>query len=73
MARDTAKVMATHPHLTVVTGDVLDPGCVAEVAEGRDIVISAVRGGGPAGAATIERAARSLVEGYARWAPTPRA
>ena len=52
--------------LTVTTGDVLDPKDVARVAEGQDVLVSAVGGGGGNGAAhaaLIEPAARSLVEG----------
>ncbi|MEY9848027.1 putative NADH-flavin reductase [Streptacidiphilus sp. BW17] len=50
----------------VVAGDVLDPASVAKVAAGQDVLVSAVGGGGgdgPGHLATIEPAARSLVEG----------
>jgi uncharacterized protein len=52
--------------LGVAAGDVLDPKAVARVAEGQDVLVSAVGGGGGNGAghsALIEPAARSLVEG----------
>ncbi|MEZ0064825.1 putative NADH-flavin reductase [Streptacidiphilus sp. MAP12-20] len=49
--------------VTVVAGDVLDPASVAKVAVGEDVLVSAVGGGdGPGHEATIEPAARSLVE-----------
>ncbi|GAB1340538.1 NAD(P)H-binding protein [Streptomyces sp. E-15] len=64
VVRDPAKLTKSHPDLTVVTGDVLDPASVAEAAEGQDAVISAVGGGdGPGHLATIEPAAESLVAG----------
>ncbi len=64
VVRDPAKVTASHPRLTVITGDALDPASVAAAAKGQDAVISAVGGGdGPGHAATIEPAARALVEG----------
>ncbi|WP_037607266.1 NAD(P)-dependent oxidoreductase [Streptacidiphilus rugosus] len=44
-------------------GDVLDPASVAEAAVGQDVLVSAVGGGdGPGHEATVEPAARSLVE-----------
>ncbi|MFF5858239.1 NAD(P)-dependent oxidoreductase [Streptomyces sp. NPDC012751] len=64
VVRDPAKLTKSHPDLTVVTGDVLDPAAVAEAAEGQDAVISAVGGGdGPGHLATIKPAAESLVAG----------
>ncbi|MBO0652231.1 NAD(P)H-binding protein [Streptomyces triculaminicus] len=64
VVRDPAKVTEQHPNLTVTTGDVLDPASVTEAARGRDVVVSAVGGGdGPGHLATIEPAAKSLVEG----------
>lgn len=52
---------------TVEAGDVLDPRDVARVAEGQDVVVSAVGGGGGGGrGALVESAARSLVEGLRR-------
>ncbi|MFI9721164.1 NAD(P)-dependent oxidoreductase [Streptomyces sp. NPDC052396] len=63
VVRDPAKFTEQHPGLTVVTGDVLDPESVAAVAEGQDVVISAVGGGGgPGHQATIAPAAKSLVQ-----------
>lgn len=64
VVRDPAKLTLTDPGLTVVTGDVLDPGRVAEVAAGQDVVISAVGGGdGPGHIATIKPSAEALVSG----------
>ncbi|MCC3771967.1 NAD(P)-dependent oxidoreductase [Streptomyces sp. UNOC14_S4] len=64
VVRDPAKVTVTHPALTVVTGDVLDPASVAKAAEGQDVVVSAVGGGdGPGHIATIKPAAEALVAG----------
>lgn len=62
VARDTSKITMRHPNLTVAAGDVLEPDSVATVAEGQDVLISAV-GGGPGSASTIEPAAESLVAG----------
>ncbi|MFB7502054.1 NAD(P)-dependent oxidoreductase [Streptomyces broussonetiae] len=64
VVRDPAKLTRSDPNLTVVTGDVLDPESVTEVAKGHDVVISAVGGGdGPGHIATIRPAAEALVAG----------
>ncbi|MFK0159817.1 NAD(P)-dependent oxidoreductase [Streptomyces sp. NPDC090493] len=64
VVRDPAKLTRNDPELTVVTGDVLDPESVAEVAEGQDVVVSAVGGGdGPGHIATIRPGVESLVTG----------
>ncbi|WP_310720647.1 NAD(P)-dependent oxidoreductase [Streptomyces lydicus] len=64
VVRDPAKITTSHPDLTVTTGDVLAPAAVAAVAEGHDVVVSAVGGGdGPGHVATIRPAAESLVAG----------
>ncbi|MGI5338854.1 NAD(P)-dependent oxidoreductase [Streptomyces sp. CA-181903] len=64
VVRDPAKLTEQHANLTVTTGDVLDPQSVAAVAQGQDVVVSAVGGGdGPGHLATITPAAKSLVEG----------
>ncbi|MFE6979299.1 NAD(P)-dependent oxidoreductase [Streptomyces sp. NPDC057682] len=64
VVRDPAKITVTDPRLTVVRGDVLDPGSVTAAAEGQDVVISAVGGGdGPGHLATIRPAAEALTEG----------
>lgn len=64
VVRDPAKLTEQHPNLTVTTGDVLDPQSVAAVAQGQDVVVSAVGGGdGPGHIATIKPAAESLVAG----------
>ncbi|MFD9609218.1 NAD(P)-dependent oxidoreductase [Streptomyces sp. NPDC004290] len=64
VVRDPRKITEEHPALTVVTGDVLDAASVAAVAEGHDVVVSAVGGGdGPGHQATIKPAAEALVEG----------
>ncbi|MEW1659085.1 MULTISPECIES: NAD(P)H-binding protein [unclassified Streptomyces] len=74
VVRDPAKLAKSDPKLTVVTGDVLDPESVAEVAEGQDVVVSAVGGGdGPGHIATIRPAAEALVAGVrTRGAHAPR-
>lgn len=62
--RDPAKLTDPDPRLKVTTGDVLDPASVSAVAEGQDVVVSAVGGGdGPGHLATIAPAARALIEG----------
>ncbi|PYC75830.1 3-beta hydroxysteroid dehydrogenase [Streptomyces tateyamensis] len=64
VVRDPAKVTITHPALTVVKGDVLDPAEVAAAAAGQDVLVSAVGGGdGPGHQATIAPSAESLVAG----------
>lgn len=64
VVRDPAKLTDPDPRLNVITGDVLDPASVTAAAEGQDVVVSAVGGGdGPGHLATIEPAARVLVEG----------
>ncbi|GGY04923.1 NAD(P)-dependent oxidoreductase [Streptomyces hiroshimensis] len=64
VVRDPAKLTEKHENLTVATGDVLDPESVEAVAQGQDVVVSAVGGGdGPGHVATIEPAAKSLVAG----------
>lgn len=64
VVRDPKKLTEQHPNLTVTTGDVLDPASVTAVAEGQDVVVSAVGGGdGPGHVATIAPAAKSLVAG----------
>jgi putative NADH-flavin reductase len=63
VVRDPASYAAPEG-VHVVAGDVLDPASVAKVAAGQDVLVSAVGGGdGPGHLATIEPAARSLVEG----------
>ncbi|WP_414507944.1 NAD(P)-dependent oxidoreductase [Streptomyces sp. NEAU-L66] len=64
VVRDPAKITTTDEHLTVTTGDILDPASVAAAAKGRDVLVSAVGGGdGPGHIATIRPAAESLVAG----------
>ncbi|GCD37484.1 putative epimerase/dehydratase [Streptomyces chrestomyceticus JCM 4735] len=64
VVRDPAKITKTDPNLTVTTGDILDPASVAAVAQGQDVVVSAVGGGdGPGHIATIKPSAESLVAG----------
>ncbi|MFJ3948567.1 NAD(P)-dependent oxidoreductase [Streptomyces libani] len=64
VVRDPAKIATTHEHLTVTTGDILDPASVAAAAKGQDVLVSAVGGGdGPGHIATIRPAAESLVAG----------
>lgn len=64
VVRDLAKASVSHDRVTTVTGDVLDPQSVATLAQGHDVVVSAVGGGdGPGHIATIEPAAVSLVSG----------
>ncbi|MFH8750191.1 NAD(P)-dependent oxidoreductase [Streptomyces rimosus] len=64
VVRDPAKITKIDPNLAVTTGDILDPGSVAAVAQGQDVLVSAVGGGdGPGHIATIKPAAESLVAG----------
>lgn len=64
VVRDPAKLTERPAGLTVTTGDVLDAASVAAVAQGQDVVVSAVGGvGGPGHVATIRPAAESLVTG----------
>ncbi|RKN08135.1 NAD(P)-dependent oxidoreductase [Streptomyces radicis] len=64
VVRDPATVPDEHERLTVTRGDVLDPACVSAVAEGRDVVVSAVGGRDGAGAQAVLRpAAQALVAG----------
>ncbi len=64
VVRDLAKITKTDPNLTVTTGDILDPASVAAVAQGQDVLVSAVGGGdGPGHIATIKPSAESLVAG----------
>ncbi|SDM52596.1 NAD(P)-dependent oxidoreductase [Streptomyces wuyuanensis] len=64
VVRDPSKYTKSAERLTVVTGDVLDPSSVASVAEGQDVVVSAVGGGnGPGHLAVIRPSAESLIEG----------
>lgn len=44
-ARTPAKVELNHPHLTVVQGDVLDPGSVAQAVPGHDAVFCSLGAG----------------------------
>ena len=65
VVRDPSRYDQQAEGLTVAAGDVLDTGAVARLAEGQDVLVSAVGGGGGNGqghAALIEPAARSLVE-----------
>jgi hypothetical protein len=71
VVRDPSKVTESHERLTVICGDVLD-GSIADLVEGRDVVVSAV------GTARAEdpdyslylNAARSLVDALRRLADT---
>ncbi|MFD8207615.1 NAD(P)-dependent oxidoreductase [Streptomyces sp. NPDC059695] len=64
VVRDPRKITEQHPALTVVTGNVLDAASVAAVAEGQDVVVSAVGGGdGPGHQAILKPAAEALVAG----------
>ncbi|GAA1248587.1 NAD(P)-dependent oxidoreductase [Prauserella halophila] len=64
VVRDPAKVAAEHPNLTIETGDVLDQQAITRVAEGEDVVVSAIGGGdGPGHLATIAPAAIALTAG----------
>jgi len=65
VVRDPAKVTTSHPNLAVVAGDVTDPATVARLAEGADVVVSAVsqRGPGLDQTAAYDAVGRGLVEG----------
>ncbi|GAA2743804.1 MULTISPECIES: NAD(P)-dependent oxidoreductase [Kitasatospora] len=67
VVRDPARLAETHPNLTVSAGDVLDPDSVADLAKGRDVVVSAVGGGdGPGHQAVVRPSAEALVTGLRR-------
>ncbi|WP_049567333.1 NAD(P)-dependent oxidoreductase [Streptomyces sp. SBT349] len=55
VVRDPSTVSRTHPHLSVVPGDVLDPACVTAAADGQDVLVSAVGGRDGAGAQALLR------------------
>jgi putative NADH-flavin reductase len=65
VVRDPAKVTTDHPNLTVVAGDVAQPATVTRLAEGADVVVSAVsqRGPGLDQTAAYDAVGRGLVEG----------
>jgi len=64
VVRDPAGYTREAQGLAVALGDALDAKAVARVAEGQDVLVSAVGGGdGPGHARLIEPAARALVEG----------
>jgi putative NADH-flavin reductase len=64
VVRDPAGYTREAQGLAVARGDALDAKAVARVAEGQDVLVSAVGGGdGPGHARLIEPAARALVEG----------
>lgn len=44
VSRDPARITRSHPKLTVVRGDLLDPDSVAALVPGHDVVIVSVRG-----------------------------
>ncbi|MEU4805319.1 NAD(P)H-binding protein [Actinosynnema sp. NPDC023587] len=63
IVRDPAKLDRTDAGLTARAGDVLDAASLPELLAGHDVVVSAVGGGdGPGHQATIEPAAKALVE-----------
>ena len=62
--REPGKAAGIDPRARIVVGDVLDPETVKNVASEQDVIVSAVGGGNGSGnQATLEPAARSLVEG----------
>lgn len=44
VSRDPSGITKRHPNLTVVAGDLLDPGSVRELVSGKDVVVTSVRG-----------------------------
>lgn len=70
VVRDHTKLSRTHENLTVTTGDVLDQEAVTRIAEGQDVVVSAVGGGdGPGHKLLIEPSLRSLVSALRAMGP----
>jgi putative NADH-flavin reductase len=65
VVRDPAKLTTTDPKLAVVAGDVTDPSTVTRLAQGADVVVSAVsrRGPGLDQTAAYDEVGRGLVEG----------
>jgi putative NADH-flavin reductase len=70
VVRDPARLTATDPDLTIVTGDVLDPASAAAAARDHDVLVSAVGGGdGPGHVATVRPSAEALVAGLRTLGP----
>jgi uncharacterized protein len=71
VARDTSKLTRTDPKSTVTSGDVTDPGSVAKLAAGADVVISAISTRAPGGdpEAALAAVADSLIRGLRSLAP----
>jgi uncharacterized protein len=65
IVRDPAGVQISDPQLTVTQGNVLDPGSVAQVTAGHDVVVSAISPRGQQLQAVAD-AARSLLVGVKR-------
>jgi putative NADH-flavin reductase len=66
VVRDPSKLTDPHPNLTVAAGDVTDPGTVARLGSGADVVINAIsppRVPGADPAAALIAAADSLIAG----------
>ncbi len=63
IVRDPSRLSLTHPHLTAVAGDVLDPASVARTVSGHDVVVSAIGPGASQQPQVVVDAARSLLAG----------
>ncbi|UGS37320.1 NAD(P)-dependent oxidoreductase [Capillimicrobium parvum] len=63
VAREPSRVKGRHERLTIVTGDVTDAACVAQVAADCDAVVSAVGGAAEGRPEVVVDAARALVDG----------
>lgn len=62
VVRDPSRITTTHPALSVVTGDILNPAQVAEIAAGHDVVINATNPGFEPGQTAVD-AAHALLDG----------
>src|SRR5579859_7726850 len=65
IVRDPSRLPFTHPSLSIVQGDVLDPASVGRSVAGHDVVISAI-GPTPEKTPNLTDAAHSLINGVSR-------
>jgi putative NADH-flavin reductase len=65
IVRDPGKITQSHPKLSAVAGNVLDPASVSRLAAGHDAVISAYSPGMVSAQGSVAQAASSLIAGVA--------
>jgi putative NADH-flavin reductase len=44
VSRDPSRITKRHPNLAAVAGDLLDPGSIRELVQGKDVIVTSVRG-----------------------------